>query len=51
MHAHTQTLTSENVRKTVNKRWTKHFHAIKILEETGREWEGGTANEESVQVV
>lgn len=41
-------LTSENVTKRVKKRWSKHSHAIKILEETGREWEGDAVSGERV---
>lgn len=35
----------------MNKRWSKHSHAIKILEETGRERESKAAGGESVLVV
>lgn len=41
----------EKEEERANKSWSKHSRAIKILEETGREWESEAASGESVSVV
>lgn len=50
-HTNADVRECEKEEERANKSWSKHSHAIKILEETGREWESEAASGESVSVV